>query len=73
MLRGVFLENFVEFKNKQTIEFKENESPAIFVGENGSGKFSLLEGIRRWLASSRSTTRSSVYDEHRPSYFVYKY
>ena len=73
MLRGVFLENFVEFKTKQAIEFKENEGPSIFVGENGSGKSSLLEGIRRCLTSTRSTTRSSVYDEQKPSYFVCKY
>ena len=73
MLRRVLLENFVGFKDKQTIEFKENESPTIFVGENGSGKTSLLEGIRRCLKSSRSTTRSSVYDEQYPSYFVCKF
>ena len=73
MLRGVFLKNFVQFRDKQIIEFKENENPTMFVGENGSGKTSLLEGIRRCLTSSRSTTRSSVYDERIPSYFVCKF
>ena len=73
MLRSVFLENFVEFQTKQTIKFEENESPNIFVGENGSGKSSLLEGIRRCLSSATSTTRSSVYDDQRPSFFVCEY
>ena len=73
MLRRVFLENFVEFKDKQTINFEENGSPNIFIGENGSGKSSLLEGIRRCLSSATSTTRSSVYDKQKPSYYVCKY
>ena len=73
MLRRVFLENFVEFKDKQTINFEENGSPNIFIGENGSGKSSLLEGIRRCLPSATSTTRSSVYDDQKPSYYVCKY
>ena len=73
MLRRVFLENFVEFKDKQTINFEENGSPNIFIGENGSGKSSLLEGIRRCLPSATSTTRSSVYDDPKPSYYVCKY
>lgn len=73
MLRRIFLENFVEFKQKQTITFEENGSPNIFVGENGSGKSSLLEGIRRCLSSATSTTRSSVYDDKKSSYFVCMY
>ena len=63
----------MEFKEKQTINFEENGSPIIFVGENGSGKSSLLEGVRRCLSSATSTTRSSVYDEKKPSYIVCKY
>ena len=63
----------MEFKEKQTINFEENGSPNIFVGENGSGKSSLLEGIRRCLSSATSTTRSSVYDDKKPSYVVCKY
>ena len=73
MLRSVILENFVGFKTKQCVRFPENESPSIFVGENGSGKSSLLEGIRRCLTSARSTTRSSAYDERSPSYFICQY
>lgn len=73
MLRGVFLQNFVGFQKKQTITFKQTDSPKIFLGENGSGKSALLEGIRRCLISSRSTTRSSVYNEQESSYFVCKY
>ena len=73
MLRSVILENFVGFKTKQCVRFPGNESPSIFVGENGSGKSSLLEGIRRCLTSTRSTTRSSAYDEGSPSYFICQY
>lgn len=73
MLRSIILENFVGFKTKQCIKFPENESPSIFVGENGSGKSSLLEGIRRCLPSARSTTRSSSYDGNFSSYFVCQY
>ena len=73
MLRSVILENFVGFKTKQCVRFPENESPSIFVGENSSGKSSLLEGIRRCLTSTRSTTRSSAYDDGSPSYFICHY
>ena len=73
MLRSVVLENFVGFETKQCIRFPEKESPSIFVGENGSGKSSLLEGIRRCLSCARSTTRSSSYDEASPSYFICQY
>ena len=70
MLQSVILKNFVGFKTKQYVQFPKNVSPSIFVGENGSGKSSLLEGIRRCLTSTRNTTRSSVYDENSPSYFI---
>lgn len=73
MLRRVFLYNFVNFLDPTTVEFKENESPYIFVGENGSGKSSFLEGIRRCLPLSASTTRSTVFDKEKPGFYICKF
>lgn len=73
MLRRVHLDNFVKFKSPETIDFAEGQSPYIFVGENGSGKSSLLEGVRRCLSYTTSTTKSSVFDERRPSFYICKF
>ena len=73
MLRRVVLENFVNFTTRQEIKFEENESPYILVGENGSGKSVIFEGIRRCLKSSVSTTRSSLSDKSKPGFFFCKY
>lgn len=73
MIRRVHLQNFVKFKEAQTIEFAEEESPYIFVGENGSGKSSLLEGIRRCVSQKTSTTKSSVFDKSKSGFCICKY
>lgn len=69
----MYLENFVRFKNEQILTFKENENPYIFVGENGSGKTSVMEGIRRCLPRTTSTRWSEVFDESKNSIFICKY
>lgn len=73
MLKQACLENFVGFKDRQIIDFTNNGGPFILVGENGSGKSSVLEGVRRCLTSTRSTTRSSVYDKEKLAFFICKY
>ena len=73
MIRRVVLENFVNLTTRQEIKFEANESPYILVGENGSGKSAIFEGIRRCLKSSVSTTRSSLSDKSKPGFFLCKY
>lgn len=73
MLQKAHLKNFVKFKDIQTLDFAKNESPNIFVGENGSGKSAVLEGFRRCLTSERNTTRSSVHNTEELAFFVCEY
>ncbi|XP_045204564.2 uncharacterized protein LOC123557258 [Mercenaria mercenaria] len=69
MLRSVCFKNFVRFKEYQVLDFR-NDGPSIFIGENGSGKSSVLEGIRRCLKLELSTSVSSAHDSSQLSYFI---
>ena len=73
MLRSIYLDNFFKFSATQTVTFGENESPYIFVGENGSGKTALIEGIKQCLKSTSSAARSAVLDKNKLALFICKY
>ncbi|XP_053399586.1 uncharacterized protein LOC123557254 [Mercenaria mercenaria] len=69
MLRSVCFKNFVKFKDYQILDFSDS-GVVNFIGENGSGKSSVLEGIRRTLKAELSTSVSSSVDPSRLSYFI---
>ncbi|XP_053400590.1 retron Vc95 probable ATPase-like [Mercenaria mercenaria] len=69
MLRSVCFKNFVHFKEKQFLDF-QGAGPFIFIGENGAGKSSVLEGIRRCLHTELSTSVSSSFENDKLSYFI---
>jgi predicted ATP-dependent endonuclease of OLD family len=59
----------VRFKEYQVMDFS-SDGPFILIGENGSGKSSVLEGIRRCLKLELSTSMSSIFDIKTMSYFI---
>ncbi|XP_045204561.2 uncharacterized protein LOC123557255 [Mercenaria mercenaria] len=69
MLRSVRFKNFVHFKEEQFLDF-QGAGPFIFIGENGAGKSSVLEGIRRCLKTELSTSVSSSFENDKLSYFI---
>lgn len=69
MLRSIHLKNFVKFKDHQFLQF-DSDGPSIFIGENGSGKSSVFEGIRRCLKQELSTSVSTTPDSSQLSYFI---
>ncbi|XP_060570753.1 uncharacterized protein LOC132729034 [Ruditapes philippinarum] len=69
MLRSVLFKNFVKFEKYQVMDFS-SDGPFILIGENGSGKSSVLEGIRRCLKLKLSTSMSSIFDTKTMSYFI---
>ena len=73
MLRNVYIDNFFKFSTTQTVTFTENESPYILVGENGSGKTTIVEGIRTCLKSTGRTITSAVLDKKKLALFICKY
>ncbi|KAL3873718.1 hypothetical protein ACJMK2_036808 [Sinanodonta woodiana] len=72
MLRAVRLNNFVKFRNNCIFSFRE-DGAYFFVGENGSGKSSVLEAIRRCLSRNANTSFSRIPDESKPSYIICEY
>ncbi|KAL3873720.1 hypothetical protein ACJMK2_036810 [Sinanodonta woodiana] len=72
MLRAVRLNNFVKFRNDCMFSFREGGA-YFFVGENGSEKSSVLEGIRRCLSRDANTSFSGFPDESKPSYIICEY
>ncbi|XP_045204118.2 uncharacterized protein LOC123557015 [Mercenaria mercenaria] len=69
MLRSVCFENFVKFEGYQVLDFYD-DGHVTFIGENGSGKSSVLEGIRRCLKAELSTSVSSLPNTNQMSYFI---
>ncbi|XP_053399588.1 uncharacterized protein LOC123557256 [Mercenaria mercenaria] len=69
MLRSVCFKNYVKFEEEQLLDF-QNDGPFIFIGENGSGKSSVLERIRRCLKLEFSTSVSSSPNSNLLSYFI---
>ena len=65
MLRRIRLKNFVHFDEEQDITFREGSS--FCIGQNGSGKSSLFEGVRRCMSTSKNLEISANYDSSRPS------
>ncbi|KAL3873746.1 hypothetical protein ACJMK2_036835 [Sinanodonta woodiana] len=72
MLRAVRLNNFVNFHNDCKFFFRDGGA-YFFVGQNGSGKSSVLEGIRRCLSRDANTSFSRIPDESKPSYIICEY
>ncbi|KAL3873719.1 hypothetical protein ACJMK2_036809 [Sinanodonta woodiana] len=72
MLRAVRLNNFVKFCEDCNLSFR-NYGAYFFVGQNGSGKSSVLEAIRRCLTRDSNTSFSRMPDESKPSYIICKY
>ncbi|KAL3873749.1 hypothetical protein ACJMK2_036838 [Sinanodonta woodiana] len=72
MLRAVRLNNFVKFHNDCMFSFRD-DGAYFFVGENGSGKSSVLEAIRRCLSRDANTSFSRIPDESKPSYIICEY
>lgn len=65
------LKNFVHFKDHQTLKFQPGIN--ILVGQNSSGKTSILEMIRRCMTKRINNHVTSSYDETREAYLVCKF
>lgn len=63
--------NFVHFKEHQTLKFQPGIN--ILVGQNSSGKTSILEMIRRCMTKRINNHVTSSYDETREAYLVCKF
>ncbi|XP_052067342.1 uncharacterized protein LOC127706724 [Mytilus californianus] len=71
MLRQMVFKNFINFKDFQSLEFKDG--PHFFIGANSSGKSSTLEILRRCMSTDINTSISSSYDETRNAYAFCKF
>ncbi|KAL3873744.1 hypothetical protein ACJMK2_036833 [Sinanodonta woodiana] len=72
MLQAVRLKNFVKFHEDCNLSFRDGGA-YFFVGQNGSGKSSVLEAIRRCLSRDSNTSFSRIPDESKPSYIICEY
>lgn len=71
MLHHMCFKNFVHFKEHQTLKFQPGIN--ILVGQNSSGKTSILEMIRRCMTKRINNHVTSSYDETREAYLVCKF
>lgn len=71
MLYRMCFKNFVHFKEHQTLKFQPGIN--ILVGQNSSGKTSILEMIRRCMTKRINNHVTSSYDESREAYLVCKF
>lgn len=71
MLHHMCFKNFVHFKEHQTLKFQPGIN--ILVGQNSSGKTSILEMIRRCMTKRINNHVTSSYDETRDAYLVCKF
>ncbi|XP_052278057.1 uncharacterized protein LOC127876692 [Dreissena polymorpha] len=72
MLKNICFKNFVVFRNEEDIEFRA-QCPYIFIGENGSGKSAVFEGIRRCLKADMNTSVSKPCNPKEVSYFICRF
>ncbi|XP_063398962.1 uncharacterized protein LOC134683586 [Mytilus trossulus] len=71
MLRQMVFSNFIQFKDFQSLSFKDG--PHFFIGANSSGKSSTLEILRRCMSTDINSTMSSSYDETKNAYAFCKF
>lgn len=71
MLHHMCFKNFVHFKEHQTLKFQPGIN--ILVGQNSSGKTSILEMIRRCMTKRINNHVTSSYDESREAFLVCKF
>ncbi|XP_052281302.1 uncharacterized protein LOC127878815 [Dreissena polymorpha] len=70
MLKNIWLNNFVVFDKEESFDFQSQHGPYIFIGENGSGKSAVFEGIRRCLKADLNTSVSRPFNPNEVSYFM---
>ncbi|XP_021340114.1 uncharacterized protein LOC110441325 [Mizuhopecten yessoensis] len=71
MLRAVAFQNFIYFRDHQSLEFEDG--PNFIVGPNASGKTAIFELIRRCLSNNANASTSRVADIHSPAFVICKF
>lgn len=68
MLRGMVLQNFVNFQDRINIDFKKSNGLSIFVGASSTGKTAALELIRRCMDSKLNASLTNRLHNDRIAY-----
>lgn len=71
MLRALIVDNFVQFRSTQILNFEEG--PNFIVGANSTGKTALFELTRRCLSRKRNPKISSVPDGSKAAFAICKF